>query len=154
MLEPILGSYPGMSFDATQDRQRYEPALNEREQAVRDAFVSEYLKDFDPFRACVRMGFLAAFAVEQSKVFMNDGYVLRKIEHMTRQAPVASDQDKAEMLANLRWLAHNGPPAVRATATKTYMEAQGYLKGDGTAEEEMIAKLANVLSDFGKNAPA
>lgn len=143
-----------MSFDVSQDQQRFERPLNEREQRVRDYFVSEYMKDFDAFRACIRMGFLAAFAVDQAKVFMQDGYVLRKIEHMTRQVPVANDQDKAEMLANLRWLAHNGPPAVRATATKTYMEAQGYLKGDGTAEEEMIAKLSEVLSDFGKNAPA
>lgn len=142
------------SFDPSLDPQRYEGQLNEREIAVRDFFVAEYIKDFDPFRACIRMGFLAAFAVDQAKTFMQDGYVLRKVAHLTTKVPAAGDQDKAEMLANLRWLAHNGPPAVRASATKIYMEAQGYLKGDGTAEEEMIAKLASVLSDFGQNAPA
>jgi hypothetical protein len=142
------------TFDPSLDPQKREAALTEREIAVRDFFVNEYVKDFDPFRACIRMGFLAAFAVDQAKTFMQDGYVLRKIAYLTTKAPVAGDSDKAEMLANLRWLAHNGPPAVRASATKIYMEAQGYLKGDGTAEEEMIAKLSEVLSDFGKNAPA
>jgi hypothetical protein len=143
-----------MAFDTSLDPQRFEPALSEREQSVRDFFVNEYLKDFDPFRACVRMGFLAAFAIEQSQKFMQDGYVLRKIAHMTRQAPVAGDQDKAEMLANLRWLAHNGSPAVRVSATAKYMEAQGYLANDGSAEEEQLAKLASILSEFGSNAPA
>lgn len=143
-----------MAFDTSLDPQRFEPALTEREQSVRDFFVNEYLKDFDPFRACVRMGFLAAFAIDQSKTFMQDGYVLRKIAHMTRQAPVAGDQDKAEMLANLRWLAHNGSPAVRVSATAKYMEAQGYLANDGSAEEEQLAKLAGILSEFGANAPA
>lgn len=143
-----------MAFDTSLDPQRFEPALTEREQSVRDYFVNEYMKDFDPFRACVRMGFLAAFAIEQSQKFMQDGYVLRKIAHMTRQAPVAGDQDKAEMLANLRWLAHNGSPAVRVSATAKYMEAQGYLANDGSAEEEQLAKLASILSEFGSNAPA
>lgn len=142
------------SFDPSLDPQRMEQPLNEREVAVRDFFVGEYIKDFDPFRACIRMGFLAAFAVDQAKTFMQDGYVLRKIEHLTKRAPIAGDNDKAEMLANLRWLAHNGPPAVRASATKIYMEAQGYLKGDGSAEEEQLAKLAQILSEFGSNAPA
>ncbi len=142
------------SFDPSLDPQRMEGQLNEREIAVRDFFVSEYVKDFDPFRACIRMGFLAAFAVDQAKTFMQDGYVLRKVAFLTTKPPTANDQDKAEMLANLRWLAHNGSPAVRVSATAKYMEAQGYLKGDGTAEEEMIAKLSEVLSDFGKNAPA
>ena len=144
-----------MAFDTSLDPQRYEPALSEREQAVRDYFVNEYLKDFDPFRACVRMGFLAAFAIDQSKIFMQDGYVLRKIAHMTRQAPIAGEQDKAEMLQNLRWLAHNSSShAVRASSTKIYMEAQGYLANDGSAEEEQLAKLASILSEFGQNAPA
>lgn len=142
------------SFDTSLDPQRMEPALTEQEMAVRDLFVNEYVKDFDAYRACIRMGFLSAFAIDQAKTFTADGYVLRKIAFLTTRPKTASEQDKAEMLENVRWLAFNGPPAVRASASKIYMEAQGYLKGDGTAEEEMIAKLASVLSDFGQNAPA
>jgi hypothetical protein len=142
------------AFDPSLDPQRTEPALSEREQAVRDVFVSEYLKDFDAYRACIRMGFLAAFAVDQAKAFMQDGYILRKIDYMTRQAVLDPESDKQAMLANLRWLAHNGTPASRASATKLYMEAKGYIEKDGSSEELMAAKLIDALKDFADNAPA
>jgi hypothetical protein len=142
------------AFDPSLDPQRTEAALNDREQAVRDVFVNEYLKDFDAYRACIRMGFLAAFAVDQSKLFMNDGYVLRKVDFLTRQAVMDPEADKQAMLANLRWLAHNGTPASRASATKLYMEAKGYIEKDGSSEELMAAKLIDALKDFADSAPA
>lgn len=129
------------------------PALNEKETAVRDMFVTEYQKDHDPYRACIRMGFLAAFAPDQAKVFMTDGYVLRKLAYLQSQVSNPSDADKAEMLANLRWLAHNGTPASRATATKLYMEAQGYIKRNEDGDEARAAALVDALRDFSQNAP-
>jgi hypothetical protein len=142
------------AFDPSLDPQRTEPQLDAREQAVRDLFVNEYLKDFDAYRACIRMGFLAAFAIEQAKTFMGDGYVLRKIDYMTRQAVANPDADKQAMLMNLRWLAHNGTPASRASATKLYMEAMGYIEKDGNREELATAQLIDALKEFGANAPS
>lgn len=142
------------SFDPSLDPQRTEPQLDAREQAVRDLFVSEYMKDFDAYRACIRMGFLAAFAIDQAKAFMQDGYVLRKVDYLTRAAVMDPEADKQAMLANLRWLAHNGTPASRASATKLYMEAQGYIEKDGNGEELQTAKLIDALKDFATQAPA
>lgn len=142
------------NLDPSADIQRTEQPLTDREQAVRDLFVNEYVKDFDAYRACIRMGFLAAFAIDQSKMFMGDGYVLRKIDFMTRSAVLDPDSDKQAMLANLRWLAHNGTPASRASATKLYMEAQGYIERDGSGEEQRTAQLIDALKDFATNAPA
>lgn len=142
------------AFDPSLDPQRTEQQLDEREQAVRDLFVNEYLKDFDAYRACIRMGFLAAFAVDQAKAFMQDGYVLRKVDYMTRSAVLDPDSDKQAMLANLRWLAHNGTPASRASATKLYMEAQGYIERDGSGEEQRTAQLIDALKDFANQAPS
>lgn len=141
-------------MDPTLDPNRMEKPLSEREIAVRDVFVSEYMKDFDAFRACVRMGFLGTFAIEHAKTFIQDGYVLRKIDFLTRSVHQPSEEDKAAMLANLRWLAHNGSTSSRATATKLYMEAQGYIKREGEGEEERLAQLAAVLANFAQNAPA
>lgn len=140
-------------FDPSLDPQRYEHQLNEREIAVRDMFVSEYMKDFDSYRACIRMGFLAAFAVEQAKKFMEDGYVLRKVHFLTQAAVLDPESDKQAMLANLRWLAHNGSAASRASATKLYMEAQGYIEKDGSREEMLAAKLIDALGEFADKAP-
>jgi len=142
------------AFDPSMDPQRTEGALTEREQAVRDFFVNEYMKDFDAYRACIRMGFLANFAVDQAKLFMNDGYVLRKISFLTRAASEPSDEDRAEMLANLRWLAHNGSTSSRAAATKLYMEAKGYIAKSGDGEEARTAQLIDALKEFATSAPS
>lgn len=142
------------AFDPSSDPQRTEQVLDAREQAVRDVFVSEYMKDFDAYRACIRMGFLAAFAVDQAKNFLQDGYVLRKVDYLTRAAVLDQEADKQAMLANLRWLAHNGTPASRASATKLYMEAQGYIERDGNGEEARTANLIDALRDFATQAPA
>jgi hypothetical protein len=141
------------AFDPSTDPQRTEQVLDAREQAVRDLFVSEYMKDFDSYRACIRMGFLAAFAIDQAKNFMGDGYVLRKIDFLTRAAVLDPEADKQAMLANLRWLAHNGTPASRASATKLYMEAQGYIDREGAGEDARLASLVDALKDFANQAP-
>lgn len=129
------------------------PALTESEMAVRDMFVTEYQKDNDPYRACIRMGFLAAFAPDQAKAFMTDGYVLRKLAHLNAQAAAPSDTDRAEMLANLRWLSLNGTASSRATATKLYMEAQGYIKKNEDGDDARAAALVDALKDFAQRAP-
>lgn len=142
------------AFDPSLDPQRTEQSLGERQQAVRDVFVSEYMKDFDAYRACIRMGFLAAFAIDQAKIFTSDGYVLRKVDFLTRVAVMDPEADKQAMLQNLRWLALNGSPAVRASATTKYMEAQGYIEKDGGGAEAQNAALIAALETFGANAPS
>lgn len=141
------------ALDPSLDPQRTEKQLDEREKAVRDLFVAEYMKDFDSYRACIRMGFLAAFAIDQAKVFISDGYVLRKIDYLTRQNVLDPEADKNEMLANLRWLSFNGTPASRAAATKLYMEAKSYIEKDGSREEILAAKLIDSLKEFAEQAP-
>jgi len=141
-----------MSADSSLDPQKMEPfQLSAREIAVRDFFVTEYLKDNDPYRACIRMGFLAAFAPDQAKTFMNDGYVLRKLAYLQSQANDPSDADRAEMLANLRWLSFNGTPASRTMATKQYMEAQGYTKKNEDGAEAQVATLVDALKEFSQS---
>lgn len=143
-----------MNAGPSLDPQKMEPpALTEREIAVREAFVTEYIKDNDPYRACIRMGFLAAFAPDQAKIFMNDGYVLRRLAWLQQQAVNPSEQDKAEQLANLRWLTFNGTPSSRAIAAKQYMEAQGYVKKNEDGAEAHAAALVDALREFSQNAP-
>lgn len=144
-----------MTAGPSLDPQKMEPSqLTEGEMAVRDLFVDQYIKDNDPYRACIRMGFLAAFAPDQAKAFMNDGYVLRKLAYLQQQAQSPNEQDRAEMLANLRWLSFNGTPASRAQATKQYMEAQGYIKKDDGGAEAQTAALVDALKEFSQNAPS
>lgn len=144
-----------MTAGPSLDPQKMEPpVLSDAEMAVRDMFVDQYQKDQDPYRACIRMGFLAAFAPDQAKAFMSDGYVLRKLAHLSGLAVNPNEGDKAEMLANLRWLCFNGTPASRAQATKQYMEAQGYIKRNEDGAEAHAAQLIDALKEFSQNAPS
>jgi len=143
-----------MTVGPTLDPQKMEPPLlNEKEIAVRDLFVGEYVKDNDPYRACIRIGFLPVFAADQAKMFMNDGYVLRKLSWLSGQSVNPSEADKAEQLANLRWLTFNGTPSSRAIAAKQYMEAQGYVKKNEDGAEAYAATLVDALKEFSQNTP-
>lgn len=144
-----------MSVGPSLDPHKMEaPSLTDREIAVRDMFVTEYVKDNDAYRACIRMGFLAQFAADQSKILMNDGYVLRKLAYINQQLQPSADEDYAEMLANLRWLSFNGTPSSRALATKQYMEAKGYIKKDDGGAEAQTAALVDALKEFSQTTHA
>lgn len=143
-----------MSVGPSLDPQKMEPSLTEKEIAVRDCFVAEYMKDNDPYRACIRMGFLAVFAPDQAKLFMSDGYVLRKLAWLQQQSVAPNEQDRAEQLANLRWLTFNGTPSSRAIAAKQYMEAQGYIKKNEDGAERHAEALVEALKEFSQNAPS
>ena len=83
---------------------------------------------------------------------MSDGYVLRKLAWLQAQATNPSESDKAEMLANLRWLCFNGTASSRATASKLYMEAQGYIKRNEDGDDARQAQLVDALREFAQNA--
>ena len=140
-------------FDPAMDPQRYDAPLDDKQRALRDVFIQEYLKDFDAYAACLRLGFNVNFAIDQAKILLACGYVRRGIDYFTRTGEVNADEDKKALLANLRWLSFNGPPAVRASASKQYMEAMGYVKQD-TSAEESVANLIAAMADFGAKAPA
>ena len=84
------------------DPRLMEPEPSGQEKALRDLFVQEYIKDFDPFQACLRVGFQAAFAVEYAKKFMGEAYVQRRITELQRATPENEDAQAKEDRA-LAW---------------------------------------------------
>lgn len=122
-------------FDANQ----LEPALTAQETLLRDHFVCEYLKDFDAMKACMRLGFLSTFADMWQSRLMKDGYVQRKIAHMTR-VPVDSPEqqaiDKATVENTLRTVMHRGSDSARVAAAREFNAMRGWSKPDAGAEGE------------------
>jgi hypothetical protein len=94
--------------------------LTPREQALRDLFVSEYLVDYDPLLACIRVGFNRQYAEQYSKKFMEEPYVQRKLKELTYKVPEEEEdeesRDKRLVLTVLREAAQNGPFASRVAA--------------------------------------
>lgn len=137
------------------DPRLMEPELSEQEKALRDLFVREYVKDFDPFQACLRVGFQAAFAVEYAKRFMSEAYVQRKIADLQRATPENEDaqakQDKALVLSVLRQAAQNGPYASRVQAAAKLATIYGLDRPEGGEEGEQA--LIDAFREFAARAP-
>jgi hypothetical protein len=66
---------------------QFEPEMGEREKALRNRFVDEYLVDYSPLNACRRLGFQNAFAKEWAEKFMTESYVQKRIREI-QHAPV------------------------------------------------------------------
>jgi hypothetical protein len=133
------------------DARQLEPALTEQERLLRDHFVSEYLKDFDPYKACLRLGFQATFAVEQCRTLYNDGYVQRKIAFVTVQALDRTSM-KEKIQNRLVQIGLNGSDTASVSALRELNAMNGWSKPDGDGESE--AGLIEVFRDLARQLPA
>lgn len=136
------------------DQGQFESPLTGQEQALRDLFVAEYLKDFDPLQACIRVGFIHTFATQYAIQFMNEGYVRRQILHFTRKPVKAADQDsedRALLETTLKQAMQHGPYASRVAAGKAFAELKGWNKPDDSGDVEQ--SLIDALRDFAQVAP-
>lgn len=70
------------SLDALpiQDPDEEERSYSDRELKLRDRFVREYLKDYDALGAAKRVGYTGMVAKEYAVRFMDEPYVIRKID--------------------------------------------------------------------------
>jgi hypothetical protein len=70
------------SLDALpiQDPEDDERSYSDRELKLRDRFVKEYLKDYDALGAAKRVGYTGMVAKEYAVRFMDEPYVIRKID--------------------------------------------------------------------------
>lgn len=87
------------------------PEMSEREKALRDVFVKEYLVDFDAFAAALRCGFMRSFAGEYATKFMEEPYVRQQIQlhqlDVQTNVPLTEDEyTKKKIIARLMKEAH------------------------------------------------
>lgn len=148
----MVGETSGLFWDA----RSFETALTDQEKALRDAFVTEYLKDYDSLQACIRIGFLVTFAKEFHIKLMSESYVLRRITELQRAAPADEKQqelqDKALILSSLRQATQNGPYNSRVAAAAKLAAIYGMDRNEN-ADNEKEQKLVDMFKEFAKRAP-
>lgn len=110
-----------------------EPQLSEREKALRDRFVEEYMIDFDGIKAAIRVGFNKAFAEDYGVKFLHEPYVLRRIEELKHKKldPEKSEEyDKERIKAALMREAHNpgATASARVQALTTLAKMHGMME--------------------------
>jgi len=139
----------------TIDDRLFESPLSEQERALRDLFVNEYLKDFDPYQAALRVGFQASFALDWGKRLMNEGYVQSEIARLTRMLPAdptaQEAADRALLENTYREAMQRGPYASRVAAGRAFAAMKGWEKPDAAADAEQ--GLIDVLKEFAQKAP-
>lgn len=132
----------------------FSPDLKQEEQALRDLFVEEYFKDFDPILACIRVGFNVAFAREFAQILMLEPYVQRKIQEAMRKPDENPEEEKKRDFAliknGLREAGMSGPKMNRVAAWKTLAQVQGLDKPVGPAEDD---NLVEQFRDFAQVVP-
>src|SRR5262245_50996263 len=135
------------------DARQLEPALTEQEQLLRDHFVSEYIKDFDAYKACLRLGFQATWAIEWSKRLYEDGYVQRKLQFLLSKPANTPEQDaadKAMVEATLRVVMQRGSDSARVAAAREFNAMRGWSKPDAAGGDE---RLIEAFKEFSKGVP-
>jgi hypothetical protein len=133
------------------DPRQLEPALTEREILLRDAFVAEYLKDFDSYKACLRLGFQATYATVWSETLMRDGYVQRKISYMTSRpssTPEQEEFDRAMVETTLRLVMQRGSDSARVAAVREFRAMKGWGEGDGGTSEDLVDMFKRVAEQL------
>jgi hypothetical protein len=113
-----------------------EQVLSAPERNLRDRYVAQYLKDYDSYKACIRLGYSVPFAKEYAVRFLNEAYVLNKIaEAECRPDPVVgSDEEEKKKIVAALWREANN---------------MGY----GSSQSARVAALAKLSAFHGMDAP-
>lgn len=135
---------------------QFDPAPTEQERAVLDRFIDEYMKDYNPVEACMRVGFQLAFAVEYAKIFMTKAYVQRRIAERKSEPISDAEPDKqvvkARIVSTLMECLQNGHPQTRVAASKVLCSIYGYDQAPDQSGE-VLNKLVDTFREMAKVLP-
>lgn len=114
-----------------------EPKLSEREIALRNVFVDEYLTDRNAVAAATRLGFHEEFAGEWAKKLMAEPYVQRRIKALMLAEPT---DPKAEEALNKRRILQG-------------LIDEAFNKGPDSKHAARVAALGKLATLYGMEAP-
>jgi hypothetical protein len=108
-----------------------ERQYTHRERALRDLYVKEYLTDYDPVGAAIRVGYNRGIAKEYAVRFMEEPYVLRQIAKMEAAPSDESGEDlmKKQIIAGLKREANYRGPGSSQAARVAALAKLAHLHG-------------------------
>jgi len=110
---------------------------SENEKKLREWFVSEYLFDYRPYDACLRMGFEEPHATEYARKFMKDSYVQRTIRRY-----IEEQEDNSEFESE-----------VQKRQVKAALIREANYHGGDSSHGARVQALGKLVSIFGMDAP-
>lgn len=68
--------------------------LTKQERSLRQRFVEEYLADYDPVAAAIRLGYQEAFAQQYAKQFLAEPYTLKLIKEKEAEFGILTEEEQ------------------------------------------------------------
>ena len=112
-----------------------EKELTEEEYLLRKAFVQEYMKTRNAYKACIALGFMEAYAQDWAKALMGEGIVRRLISQAERE------EDSAEAAIE------------RQRKYRAWMETEATYYGPGSSHGSRVAAISHLMKMEGMEAP-
>jgi len=112
-----------------------EAKLDEADHLLRTEFVKLYLEIRSPYDACIKLGFMEAYAMDWAKQFMGEGVVRRLIA----EADAAEDSDKAS--------------DDRKRKYRTWMEREATNRGADSSHGSRVTAISHLMKMEGMEAP-
>lgn len=136
----------------------YQPTteMTDGEKAVRDQFVTEFLKDRNSYLAAIRCGFIGTFAIEYAKRFMGEPYVQCLIDELSTPDPDEEIQTKLDFERNAQRLRQiRDDPASKPLEVKAAIAELNAMRGFNkpTGNEGGEEALINAMREFAAKAP-
>jgi phage terminase small subunit len=117
-----------------------DPRLSEKELTgdeylLREAFVQEYMKTRNAYKACIALGFMEAYAQDWAKALMGEGIVRRLISKSERE------EDSAEGSIE------------RQRKYRAWMETEATYYGPGSSHGSRVSAISHLMRMEGMEAP-
>lgn len=117
------------------DKHLVAAQLTDAEILLRRAFVEEFMKTRNGYRACVTLGILAPYAEDWAKSFMAEGYV-RQLIHEAERAEESDEQGTERQYRYRAW-----------------MEEQATYYGPGSSHGARVTAIGMLMKNEGMEAP-
>lgn len=128
-----------------------EVSYTNYEKELRDNFIREYLRDYNSYAACVRIGLMDEMALETAKTFMEEPYVRRGIAdaEAQRASHLRKEQDNDLSTLPEGFIPHDEETDKQRIVSGLFREA--FFKGPGASHASRVSALGK-LADIYKLA--
>ncbi|MFW0778542.1 MAG: hypothetical protein ACN2B6_12575 [Rickettsiales bacterium] len=130
---------------------RGEISLSPADKKLRDDFVREYIRDYNSYAACVRLGFIDELALETAKQLIEDPYVKRMLVNVeeNRSSNINKGGDKDLTVLPEDFVPHDEDMDKQRIISALFREA--FYKGPGASHASRVSALGK-LADIYKLA--
>jgi len=135
-------------------RIHFEPSPSQKQIAVWDLFIAEYVKDYNGVQAAIRIGFNETYAQEYAKVFLTTPYVAKKVADYKTEVGAAIDNDKLKQMIEQKYIEimNCGDPKAAAAAAKQLSQMRGI---DGAPDKagDQLKALVDAFKEVAVSTP-